>query len=520
MKLTERLGKEWVFFDGGMGTILQAHGLKAGELPETWNLSHPDEIIALNRSYFEAGCDVVNTNTFGANALKYPDNLREIVEAAVNHAKTARSLAGREEAFVALDIGPTGKLLQPMGDLPFERAVELFSETIRIGAAAGADLVLIETMSDSYEAKAAVLAAKESCDLPVVVTTIFDEKGKLLTGGTVDSVVAMLEGLRVDALGVNCGLGPVQMKPIIKRLTEVSSLPIVVNPNAGLPRSENGTTVFDIDAEEFATLMGEIAGMGVHALGGCCGTTPAHISKMIEVCRKKPFAAPVPKHRTVVSSFSQTVEIGPKPVIIGERINPTGKKRFQQALRENDMNYVLEQAVSQVEAGAQVLDVNVGAPGVDEPALMPQVVKALQSVVSLPLQLDSSNVQALENGLRVYNGKPIVNSTNGEPEKLRAILPLCKKYGAAIVGLAIDERGILPAAEDRVAIARRITEAALEAGIPREDIYIDCLTLTASASRRMCWPRCRRWKPARRSWACAPSWACPTSASACPAAPT
>ena len=237
MKLTERLGKEWVFFDGGMGTILQAHGLKAGELPETWNLSHPDEIIALNRSYFEAGCDVVNTNTFGANALKYPDNLREIVEAAVNHAKTARSLAGREEAFVALDIGPTGKLLQPMGDLPFERAVELFSETIRIGAAAGADLVLIETMSDSYEAKAAVLAAKESCDLPVVVTTIFDEKGKLLTGGTVDSVVAMLEGLRVDALGVNCGLGPVQMKPIIKRLTEVSSLPIVVNPNAGLPRS-------------------------------------------------------------------------------------------------------------------------------------------------------------------------------------------------------------------------------------------------------------------------------------------
>ena len=269
MKLTERLGKEWIFFDGGAGTILQARGLAAGELPETWNLTHPEEIIALNRGYFEAGSDIVNTNTFGANALKYPDNLREIVEAAVAHAKTARAQAGREGAYIALDIGPTGRLLQPMGDLPFERAVELFGETIRIGAAAGADLVLIETMSDSYEAKAAVLAAKENCDLPVICTMIFDEKGKLLTGGTVDSTVAMLEGLRVDALGVNCGLGPEQMKPIVKRLTEVCSIPIVVNPNAGLPRSENGKTVFDIDADEFASLMTEIAGMGVQALGGC-----------------------------------------------------------------------------------------------------------------------------------------------------------------------------------------------------------------------------------------------------------
>ena len=282
MKLTERLGKEWIFFDGGMGTILQEHGLKAGELPETWNLSHPDEIIALNRSYFEVGCDVVNTNTFGANALKYPDNLQEIVQAAVSHAKTARQQAGREDAYIALDIGPTGKLLQPMGDLPFERAVELFGETIRIGAAAGADLVLIETMSDSYEAKAAVLAAKENCDLPVLVTLIFDEKGKLLTGGTVDSTVAMLEGLRVDALGVNCGLGPKQMHPIIERLTQVSSLPIIVNPNAGLPRSENGKTVFDIAPAEFSDLMEEIAGMGVQALGGCCGTTPEHLRLTIE----------------------------------------------------------------------------------------------------------------------------------------------------------------------------------------------------------------------------------------------
>ena len=297
MKLTERLGKEWIFFDGGMGTILQEHGLKAGELPETWNLSHPDEIIALNRSYFEAGCDVVNTNTFGANALKYPDNLQEIVQAAVSHAKTARQQAGREDAYIALDIGPTGKLLQPMGDLPFERAVELFGETIRIGAAAGADLVLIETMSDSYEAKAAVLAAKENCDLPVLVTLIFDEKGKLLTGGTVDSTVAMLEGLRVDALGVNCGLGPKQMHPIIERLTQVSSLPIIVNPNAGLPRSENGKTVFDIAPAEFSDLMEEIAGMGVQALGGCCGTTAEHVAALRAAVEAVDFSAFVPPRR-------------------------------------------------------------------------------------------------------------------------------------------------------------------------------------------------------------------------------
>ncbi len=481
MKLTERLGKEWVFFDGGMGTILQAHGLKAGELPETWNLSHPDEIIALNRSYFEAGCDVVNTNTFGANALKYPDNLREIVEAAVSHAKKARSLAGREEAFVALDIGPTGKLLQPMGDLPFEWAVELFSETIRIGAAAGADLVLIETMSDSYEVKAAVLAAKESCDLPVVVTTIFDEKGKLLTGGTVDSVVAMLEGLRVDALGVNCGLGPEQMKPIVKRLTEVSSLPIVVNPNAGLPRSENGMTVFDIDAEEFASLMGEIADMGVHALGGCCGTTPAHLSKMIELCRKKPFTAPVPKHRTVVSSFSQTVEIGPKPVIIGERINPTGKSKFKAALRENNIEYILGEGMAQEDSGAHILDVNVGLPEIDEPAMMERVVTRLQSVIALPLQIDTSNTEAMERGMRLYNGKPMINSVSGKMESMEAVFPLVRKYGGVVVGLALDENGIPTTAEGRIQVAKKIYETAEKYGIPHEDIVIDGLAMTISS---------------------------------------
>ena len=481
MKLTERLGKEWIFFDGGMGTILQEHGLKAGELPETWNLSHPDEIIALNRSYFEAGCDVVNTNTFGANALKYPDNLQEIVQAAVSHAKAAREQAGREDAYIALDIGPTGKLLQPMGDLPFERAVELFGETIRIGAAAGADLVLIETMSDSYEAKAAVLAAKENCALPVLVTLIFDEKGKLLTGGTVDSTVAMLEGLRVDALGVNCSLGPKQMHPIIERLTQVSSLPIIVNPNAGLPRSENGKTVFDIAPAEFSDLMEEIAGMGVQALGGCCGTTPEHLRLTIEKCRKVPFRPPVAKRRTVVSSFSQAVEIGPKPVIIGERINPTGKSKFKAALRENNIEYILGEGMAQEDSGAHILDVNVGLPEIDEPVMMERVVTRLQSVIALPLQIDTSDTIAMERGMRLYNGKPMINSVSGKMESMEAVFPLVCKYGGVVVGLALDENGIPSTAEGRIRIAKKIYDTAEKYGIPHEDIVIDGLAMTISS---------------------------------------
>ncbi len=481
MKLTERLGKEWIFFDGGAGTILQARGLAAGELPETWNLTHPEEIIALNRGYFEAGSDIVNTNTFGANALKYPDNLREIVEAAVAHAKTARAQAGREDAYIALDIGPTGRLLQPMGDLPFERAVELFGETIRIGSAAGADLVLIETMSDSYEAKAAVLAAKENCDLPVICTMIFDEKGKLLTGGTVDSTVAMLEGLRVDALGVNCGLGPEQMKPIVKRLTEVCSIPIVVNPNAGLPRSENGKTVFDIDADEFASLMTEIAGMGVQVLGGCCGTTPEHIRKTIEACRDLPFTPPTKKHRTVVSSFSQAVEIGTKPVIIGERINPTGKSKFKAALRENNIEYILGEGMTQEDSGAHILDVNVGLPEIDEPSMMEQVVTRLQSVIALPLQIDTSSTEAMERGMRLYNGKPMINSVSGKMESMEAVFPLVRKYGGVVVGLALDESGIPNTAEGRIRIAKKIYDTAEKYGIPHEDIVIDGLAMTISS---------------------------------------
>lgn len=481
MKFLERLGKEWLFCDGGTGTILQEKGLKAGELPEVWNLTHPDEIVALHRAYLEAGAHIIDTNTFGANALKFPDNLYDIVSAAVAHAQEARRQSGREDAYIALDIGPTGRLLQPMGDLPFERAVELFGETVRIGAKAGADLVLIETMSDSYEAKAAVLAAKENCDLPVCITMIFDEKGKLLTGGTVDSTVAMLEGLRVDAIGVNCGLGPKQMLPIVRRLTEVCSLPILVNPNAGLPRSENGRTVFDVEPDEFAELMSEIAGMGVHVLGGCCGTTPAHIAKMIAACQASPFAPPVPKRRSVVSSFSQAVEIGNKPVIIGERINPTGKSKFKAALRENNIEYILTEGLTQEDSGAHILDVNVGLPEIDEPAMMEAVVTRLQSVLALPLQIDTSSVDAMERGLRLYNGKPMLNSVSGKQESMEAVFPLVRKYGGVVVGLTLDENGIPDTAEGRVRIARRIYETAKRYGIPQEDIVIDGLAMTISS---------------------------------------
>lgn len=481
-KLMDRLGKEWMFFDGGMGTLLQAKGLAGGELPETWNLSHPDDIREIHMAYLQAGCDIFNTNTFGANRLKYPDNLEEIVTAAVRLAKEARTRAGREDAYIALDIGPTGKLLAPMGDLPFEEAVRLFGETVRIGAAAGADLVLIETMSDSYEAKAAVLAAKENCDLPVLVTTIYDGTGKLLTGGTVASVVPMLEGLGVDALGVNCGLGPEQMIPIVKELVQTASVPILVNPNAGLPRTDDeGRTVYDVGPADFAGWMGEIAALGVQAVGGCCGTTPEHIRRTIAVVSRLPFRANTAKHRTVVTSFSRAVEIGPRPVIVGERINPTGKKKFKEALRSHDLDYLCGQALEQEDAGADILDVNVGLPEIDEAAMMEDVIPQLQSITPLPLQIDTTNPEALERALRCYNGKPMVNSVNGKQDQIETVLPLVKKYGGVLVGLPIDENGIPADADGRIRVARKIYAAAAEYGIPAEDIVIDGLAMTVSS---------------------------------------
>ena len=460
------MGKEWLIFDGGTGTILQSRGLRGGELPETWNLRRPEDIIDLHCGYLRAGCDIFNTNTFGANALKFPDDLEEIVTAAVNLAQEAKRRCGREDAYVALDIGPTGKLLEPLGDLPFEKAVELFGEVVRYGSRAGADLVLIETMSDSYEAKAAVLAAKENCDLPVLVTVTFDGQGKMLTGGSVDSTVALLEGLRVDALGVNCGLGPEQMIPIVERLTEVCSIPVIVNPNAGLPRTEGGRTVYNVGPEEFADRMEKIARMGVQAVGGCCGTTPEHIRLTSERVKKIPFREPVPKRKTVVSSFSQCVEIGGKPVIIGERINPTGKKKFKQALRDNDIEYILREGLRQEDSGAHILDVNVGLPEIDEPQMLSEVVQKLQSV---------------ERSMRIYNGKPMVNSVNGKKESIETVFPLVRKYGGVLVALVLDEDGIPSDAEGRIRIARRIYEAADRYGVPREDIVIDGLAMTISS---------------------------------------
>ena len=485
--IMDRIGREWLFFDGGTGSILQEKGLQPGELPETWNLLHPERILDLHRGYLEVGADIYNTNTFGANRLKFPENLDEIVTAAVKLAKEARTQAGRDEdAYVALDIGPTGKLLAPMGDLSFDDAVDIFGEVVRIGAREGADLVLIETMNDSYEAKAAVLAAKENCDLPVFITCVFDGSGKMLTGGTPESVVAMLEGLGVDALGVNCSLGPAQMIPIVERLVKAAHVPVLVNPNAGLPKSVDGKTVYDVGPEEFAGYMKQIAALGAAAVGGCCGTTPDYIRAEIAAVRPLPLLPPQGRAQTVIASFSRTVEIGraARPVIIGERINPTGKKRFKQALVDHDIDYIVDQGLQQEDAGADVLDVNVGTPEIDEVALLDEVVCRLQSVLALPLQIDTSNPEAMERALRHYNGKALINSVNGKQEVMAEVFPLVKKYGGVVVALALDEGGIPDNADDRIRIAEKIYATAAEYGIRREDIVIDGLCMTVSSDPR------------------------------------
>ena len=482
--LRERLGKEWLFCDGGTGTFLQEHGLQGGELPELWNVSRPDVILELYEGYLKAGSDIFNTNTFGLNSLKFPGRVEELMTAAVEIAKKARINTGREDAYIAVDIGPTGKLLEPMGDLSFDDAVRIFGESMEAGEKAGGDLILIETMSDSYEAKAAVIAAKEYTNLPIIVTTVYDQKGKLLTGGNVDSTVAMLEGLGVDALGINCGMGPDLMIPMVERLIEVASVPIVINPNAGLPRTENGKTVFDVGPDEFAEIMGRIADMGVQVMGGCCGTTPAHIKRLVETVRPKPFKENTYKELTVVSSFCQAVTCTGKPIIIGERINPTGKSRFKQALRDADIDYILSQGLEQEDAGADILDVNVGLPEIDEPKMMREVVTKLQGVTGLPLQLDTTDIEALEQGLRYYNGKAMINSVNGKEDVIKAVMPLVKKYGGVLVGLALDEDGIPETADGRIKVADKIYRAADHYGIPRKDIVIDglCMTISSDSS--------------------------------------
>lgn len=483
MGILDELKKRIIFFDGGMGSLLQAKGLKPGELPEVWNITHPEVLTEIHEAYLDAGCDILTTNTFGANGLKFSKDgeysLEHIVKAAVANAK--RAVKSRGRGFIALDLGPTGKLLKPLGDLDFEAACALYKEVVTIGVREGADLILIETMSDGYEAKAAILAAKEACDLPVFATMIFDESGKLLTGGNVTSTVAVLEGLGVNALGINCGLGPVQMKGILKNILEVTSIPVIVNPNAGLPRSEGGKTVYDIDDEIFAQVMEELVQMGANLVGGCCGTTPEHIRKLTRRCRHLPQRLPIPKERTVITSYAKAVEIGKDPVIIGERINPTGKSKFKQALREHDLDYILREGVSQQDHGAHVLDVNVGLPEIDEPSMMEEVVKELQSIIDLPLQIDTSNIQAMERALRIYNGKPLVNSVNGKKESMETVFPLVKRYGGVAVALTLDENGIPETVEGRLKIAEKIYEKAAEYGISKKDIIIDPLCLTISS---------------------------------------
>ncbi len=486
-KILEEMKKRRLFFDGGTGSILQAKGLKAGELPETWNILHPEILVELHKDYLKAGADIINTNTFGANGLKfYPGgefDLEQVIKAAVSNAREAVRQAGKE-AFIALDMGPTGKLLKPLGDLDFEAAVGLYRDIARIGAGEGVDLALIETMSDSYEIKAAVLGVKEACDLPVFVTMVFDEKGKLLTGGTVESMAALLEGLGVDGIGVNCGLGPVQMKPIVEKLLKVTSLPVIVNPNAGLPRSQEGRTVYDIDSEAFAREMKEIASMGAVIVGGCCGTTPEHIKKTVDLCRELPVSWPKEQNQTVVSSYSRAVIIGRDPVIIGERINPTGKSKFKQALRDHDLEHILREAAVQQDNGAHILDVNVGLPEIDEPSMMEEVIKELQSITELPLQIDTSNVEAMERGMRVYNGKPLINSVNGKDEVMEAVFPLVKKYGGTVVALCLDEDGIPDTAEGRIRIAEKIYDRAARYGIKAKDILVDGLCMTVSSDSK------------------------------------
>jgi len=485
MNLREFLKENRVYLDGGMGTLLQAKGLKPGELPERWNITHPDIIKDIHKAYFEAGSNIVCANTFGANPLKFSDDeLSEIISAAIKNAKDAIAETGNSEnKFVALDMGSLGKLLKPLGDLSFEDAVSAFSKTVKLGAEYGADLIFIETMNDSYETKAALLAAKENCDLPVFVSNAYGEDGKLMTGATPSAMVALAEGMGADAVGTNCSLGPAEMKDIVSELLSVASIPVILKPNAGLPVTVDGKTVFKVGAKEFADEMIEYAKSGVRLLGGCCGTTPGYIKETVDATKDFPVVPLTDKNLTVVSSYSHTVSFGKKAVLIGERINPTGKKRFKQALIENDIDYILREGVSQQEKGVDVLDVNVGLPEIDEVKMLETTVFELQSVTDLPLQIDTSDPVAMEKALRIYNGKAMINSVNGKEESMKAVFPLVKKYGGLVVALTLDENGIPATAEGRVKIAEKIIATAKEYGISKKDIIFDTLAMAVSADK-------------------------------------
>ena len=476
----ELINKELILFDGAMGTMLQKNGLKLGENPEKLNFSHEDMIIKIHKSYIDSGANIITTNTFGANRLKLKESGYSVEETISKAVSLAKEATKDTNAFIALDIGPIGELLEPMGTLSFEEAYEIFKEQIIIGHKAGADLILIETMTDLYEAKAAILAAKENCNLPVFCTMSFEEDGRTFTGCLPSSMAITLEGLGVDALGVNCSLGPDKILKVIKEIKKYTNLPLMVQPNAGLPSIIFGEAIYDISIEDFTEGIEELINEGVSIIGGCCGTTPEFISSIRLLINNKEIISRPKVSFTAVCSPSKFIEINGVEVI-GERINPTGKKLFKEALKNNDMNYILKQGIEQVEAGASILDVNVGLPEIDEVKWIRDSVKSLQGILDTPLQIDSTNVDAVEAGLRYYNGKAIVNSVNGDDEILDKLLPIVKKYGAAVVGLTLDKEGIPALAEERFKIAEKIFNRAISYGIKKEDIFIDTLVMPVSA---------------------------------------
>lgn len=479
MNIQKLINNGFVFIDGGMGTQLQEKGLKAGEIPEEWNITNSQVIEGVHRAYFEAGANIATANTFGANPIK-TDKYEEYILSAIENAKRAKT---SENQLIALDIGPTGKLLAPIGDLDYEDAIEAFSKVVRAGVKAGCDLVIIETMNDPYELKSAIIAAKENSSLPIFATFVLDERGKTITGCDIPAMVAMLEGLGVTALGVNCSLGAKQLKQFIPKIVENSSLPVIVSPNAGMPCVHEGKTCYDSTPEDFACEMKEIADMGVRILGGCCGTTPEHISLLTKALKDKQPKPIIKKNITVVSSYSQACVFENKVVLIGERINPTGKPKLKAALRENNMDYIISEAIGQEEKGANMLDVNVGLPEIDEKDFLYRAIKEIQAVSALPLQIDTSNKEALEIAMRVYNGKPLVNSVNGEKASMEAVFPLVKKYGGAVIALTLDEKGIPETAEERYEIAKKIVDTAKKYGIEKKDIIVDTLCLTVSSNK-------------------------------------
>ena len=483
MNITDYLKTNIVYLDGGTGTLLQKMGLMPGELPERWNIEHPDLVTKIHRDYYDAGSNVVSANTFGANTLKFAEKeLDEIIGAAVANVKRARAeSSGNQEKWVALDIGPTGRMLKPYGDLSFEEAVHIFAKTVELAVKYDVDVIFIQTMNDSLETKAALLAVKENCDLPVFVANAYGEDGKLVTGADPRAMIALLEGMGADAIGVNCSLGPKALKAVVEEYLKYSSVPVILKPNAGLPKAVDGKTVYDVLPKEFAEASKELIEMGVKIAGGCCGTTPDYISTLVEKTRDIKPAPLESKNFTVVSSGTHIVEFGKEPVLIGERINPTGKKRFKEALRNNEIDYILKEGIAQQEKGVHILDVNVGLPEIDEVKMLKTAVLELQAVTDLPLQIDTSDSVAMEAALRCYNGKAMINSVNGKKESMDTVFPLVKKYGGVVVALTLDEDGIPDTADGRLAIAQRIVEEAKKYGISKKDIIFDPLALTISA---------------------------------------